>query len=396
MRTTVPSLPRIVRDRVRNRRAKFVEKSLRFLSEPLQQVDRTNVLHRGRKLCYFGGCDYFRMSSHPEVLAAHREGVGKFGLNVAASRRTTGNHAVYEELERALARFFGVEAAVLLSNGYSANLAVAQALAGDFTHVLADERAHLSLLDARRMLDCKSPLSLFQHRDAEAARRPTPELRGSTKTLLLTDGLFSHSGQVAPLGDYLRQMPKNTTLLVDDAHGAGTIGRTGRGTLEFLGVDSRRIIRTITLSKAFGVYGGAVLGSRKLCEHVVALSRIFTGNTPLPLPLASAALASLRIVREDTSLRRRLLFNTGYVKAAVRDAGVSIPEGPGPIVPIIPRSARERAALQRRLITAGIHPPFIRYPGGNENGYFRFALSSEHKAEQLDSLITVLTGKKNP
>ena len=377
---------------VQGRPGKFFGKSLRYLSEPLQQVDRTFVLHCGRRLSYFGGCDYFRLSSHPVVLAALREGVEKFGLNVAASRRTTGNHALYEELEYEIAEFFGVEAAVLLPSGYTANLAAAQLLACNFfTHVLADERTHLSLKDAWRMLECDSPLHVLGHRDARGAALTAKLLGKPAKLILLTDGLFSHSGQVAPLDEYLRLLPKNVPLLVDDAHGAGTIGPTGRGTVEFLGVRSPRIIQTITLSKAFGVYGGAVLASRRFCEHVVALSRVFIGGTPLPLPLANAALASLRILRDDTSLRRRLVFNAGYVKAALREAGIELSDGPGPIVPLIPRNDRERAALQRRLFAANIHPPFIRYPGGNDKGYFRFAISSEHTAAQLDGLVTALT-----
>lgn len=376
---------------ITSKRGRTVAKTLRFLSEPLQQIDRTFVLHRRSRLSYFGGCDYFRMASHPAVLAAMRDGVEKFGLNVSASRRTTGNHALYEELEHALAEFFGVEAAILLSTGYSTNLAVAQTLAGDFTHILADEHAHLSLLDAWRMLE-HQPDAYFHHRDAEAAAWGSRRFGKSAKILLLTDGLFSHSGQVAPLDEYLRLLPKNTTLLVDDAHGAGTIGATGRGTAQFLGVPVRRIIQTITLSKAFGVYGGAVLGSRKLCGQIAAASRIFTGNTPLPLPLANAALASLKILRTDSSLRRRLALNTSRVKGALEEAGLELPHGPGPIVPVVPRHDRERAALQRRLLAAGIHPPFIRYPGGNEGGYFRFVISSEHTTAQLDALIAVLTG----
>lgn len=363
---------------------------VRLLAAPLQQLDRTFVLNRGRKLSYFAGCDYFRLSSHSAVLEALREGLDKFGLNVSASRRTTGNHPLYEELESALAAFFGVEAAVLLSSGYSANLAAAQALSGaGFTHALLDERAHASLFDASSMLRCAAPLQTFAHRDAERAAVAVQHLGKTARPILLTDGLFSHSGQIAPLDEYLGALSKSVTLLVDDAHGAGTIGRRGGGTLEFLGAHSPRVIQTITLSKAFGVYGGAVLGTRKLCETIVNASRFFTGNTPLPLPLANAALTSLKLLRSDKTLRRRLAFNAAYVKAALAGTAWEPPDGPGPIVPILPRHARERARLERRLLEADIHPPFIRYPG-NERGYFRFVISSEHSPAQLDALVEAL------
>src|SRR6185503_6182981 len=131
------------------------------LAEPLQQVERTFVLRQGRKLSYFGGCDYFRLSSHPAVLKALRTGLEQFGLTVAASRKTTGNHSLYEKLESALATFFGVDAAVLVSNGYVANLVATQALEGEFTHALIDERAHGSLLDAAGLLGC--PIRRFKH-----------------------------------------------------------------------------------------------------------------------------------------------------------------------------------------------------------------------------------------
>src|SRR5712664_1592648 len=120
--------------------------------EPLQQVERTFVRFRGRKLSYFSGCDYFRLSSHPQVIAALKEGVEKYGLNVAASRLTTGNHVLYEQLEQRLAGFFGAENALLVSGGYATNLIVAQALAGSFSHAIVDEKAHPSLWDAARVL----------------------------------------------------------------------------------------------------------------------------------------------------------------------------------------------------------------------------------------------------
>jgi 7-keto-8-aminopelargonate synthetase-like enzyme len=367
---------------------KLPTKNATKLAELLQQVDRTFVLWRGRKLSYFAGCDYFRLSSHPAVMTALRAGLEDFGLNVAASRRTTGNHQLYSQLEQSLARFFGVEAAMLVSSGYTSNLALAQALAGEFTHALIDERAHACLFDAAQFLGAR--VFKFRHRNAQDAAGIAKRLTRRAKILLLTDGLFSHSGEVAPLDDYLRLLPDTVTLLVDDAHGAGVLGKRGRGTPEFLSVPRHRIIQTITLSKAFGVYGGAILGTNQLKEQILTRSRYFIGNTPLPLPLAAAALASLKMVRADSGWQRRLAFNIGYIKAALREAGMTVNDGPGPIVPVHPRDEREASSLKRALLAAGIHPPFINYLGGPRDGYFRFVISSEHSAEQLDRLASVL------
>ena len=359
------------------------------LAEPLQQIDRTFVLERGRRLSYFAGCDYFRLASDPRVLLAARNALDNYGLNVAASRKTTGNHALYEQFEGELAQFFNADNAVLLSSGYITNLAVAQALAGEFTHALIDERAHGSLLDASELLRC--PVISFSHRDPSSALKAARKTGRRARLILLTDGLFSHSGEVAPLAGYIQSLPPRTTILLDDTHGAGTLGKTGKGTAEFLDVPTQQLIRTITLSKAFGSYGGAILGSRELRDKIVTRSRIFAGNTPLPLPLAAAAREALSIVRTDLHMRRRLVFNTSHVKAVLREANLPINDGPGPIIPIIPRDPRQVNALKKRLRAAGIHPPYINYLGGPADGYFRIVISSEHTAAQLDALVGALT-----
>lgn len=348
--------------------------------------------HRGRKLSYFGGCDYFRLASHPAVLEAVRDGLKKFGLNVAASRLTTGHHRLYESLEARLAEFFGAESALLVANGYATNLVVAQALAGGFSHALLDERAHPSLVDAAALLDC--PVIRFKHRDADDVSRRLQTLGAATKPILLTDGMFAHDGSVAPLKAYLRLLPRDALLLVDDAHGAGVVGGTGKGSLESEGVSRRRVIQCVTLSKAFGVYGGAVLGSRWLRVKIVAASRLFIGSTPLPLPLAAAALAAVKLLQNDRRLHVRLQRNADYMKSRLRHAGWKLPNHPGPIVPLIPAGPRAAAKLKRRLLSRGIYPPFLKYPGSPPDGCFRFVISSEHSRVQLDELLSALLAAK--
>jgi 7-keto-8-aminopelargonate synthetase-like enzyme len=358
------------------------------LAPPLQLVDRTSVRYLGRILTYFGGCDYFRLSSHPAVRRALRAGLEKFGLNVAASRLTTGNHPLYELAERRLAQFFGVEAVALVSSGYVTNLVVAQALAGTFTHVLIDEGAHTCLDDAAPFF--KARVLAFRDRDPAHAARRLSQCGPKAKPILLTDGMFSLDGELAPVEAYLRLLPRDGALLLDDAHGAGTLGRTGQGTLEVLGVRDRRIIRTITLSKAFGAYGGAVLGTRALIRRIQTQSPLFAGNTPPPLPLVCAALKSLDLLRSDPALRRRLIRNTTHAKDRLRRAGWALPDTPSPILSFLPDGSGQVRRLKRGLLAAGIYPSFIKYPGGPPQGYFRFALSSEHTREQLDRLVDAL------
>jgi len=353
-------------------------------SEPLQQIDRTYVLFRGRKLVYFGGCDYFRLSRHPEIDRALREGLQRYGLNPAASRFTTGNHPVYEKLEVALKKFFAVESATLTSSGYATNLAVAQALSGEFTHALFDEKAHASLRDAIAYLNC--PARSFPHSNPAELKRVIGRLPRNKKILLLTDGLFAHSGKLAPLREYLDLLPGGSLLLVDDAHGAGTMGKHGRGSCEVLGIDVAQVVQTISFSKAFGVYGGAILGPREIRSKIIRKSGLARGNTPLPLPLGHAMLLALSLLRRDGSLRRRLLANIERLHSQLN--GEAAPPAASPIIPIACSGLRETKKLWNRLLAAGIHAPLIAY--GSQPSYFRFALSSEHEPRQIDALAAVL------
>ncbi len=360
------------------------------LPPTLQQIDRTYVLAAGRRLSYFAGCDYFRQSSHPRIVHAVHTGLDKFGLSVSASRLTTGNHPLYTELENSVAKFFTAPTATLCSIGYTPNIIVAQALAGSFTHALMDERSHGSLIDAAQFLDC--PIVKFRHRDPANLAEKLRRLPGC-HPLIMTDGMFSHDGSAAPLREYLELLPAEGMILLDDAHAAGLLGAHGRGTLEHANVPRARIIQSITLSKAFGVYGGMILGDRKVRAAILARSRMFIGNTPLPLPLAQAALTSVRQLAAHPAPRQRLMKLAGQVKERLRQVGFPLPNHPGPIIPVIPKSSRETNRWKRALLAADILPPFIHYLGGPAEGYFRFVLSSEHPAEQIDNLVAVFAAQ---
>ena len=342
-------------------------------------------------ISFFAGCDYFRLTKRPEIIRAVRGGLEKYGLNVAASRVTTGDHVLYRELENALARFFAAPAALLVSNGYASNSVVAQTLRGAFSHVVIDAKAHVSLRDASRFFDC--PILEFRSRDPADFRRVLAGAGGSIKPILLTDGVFTDDGEIAPLAEYLKILGPHGVILLDDAHGAGVIGRTGRGTLEYAGVSRGRIIQSVTLSKAFGVYGGAVLCSRALRGNMFVRSAMFAGSTPLPLPLAYAALRAVKFLRKDRSLLRRLNQNVQYVKTALRAAGIAVSLTPVPVIPIIPENPTQAGVIKRRLIAHGVFPSFVKYPGGPAGGYFRFVISSEHSKRQLDDLLAALTGR---
>jgi 8-amino-7-oxononanoate synthase len=355
---------------------------------PIELVDRTHVRWRGRKMLFFGGCDYLGLAWHPAVRRALSEGVQRGVLNVAASRLTTGNDPLYGELERELARFFGMETALLVSTGYATNLVVAQALSGRFTHALLDERAHVSLADAALWLGC--PVWKFRHRNVRDFARVLGRCGRRARPVVLTDGMFAHDGGVAPLRAYQEMLPAGGWLLVDDAHGAGVVGEGGRGSVAASGLRGERVILCVTLSKAFGAYGGAVLGPAWVRRAILDNSHLFAGSTPLPLPWVRAGLAALRLVRSDPGLHQRLRGNVAWLRQSLRISGFCPPETPGPIVPLVFRDPRRTAALERALARNNIHPSLIRYPGAPADGYFRFVISAVHTRAQLQRLARVL------
>lgn len=353
--------------------------------DALEQLDPTHVRWKGRRLVYFGGCDYLRLSFDPEVRKAVVDGLRHHGLNVSASRKTTGNHRCYELLETELRRFFASKAALVAPTGYAANLIVAQALRGSISHLFIDDQAHPSLRDAAEMTG--ATVHVFNHLDASSLNEVSGSLPKGATTALLTDGLFAHNGSVAPLAQYRKILP-NALFWVDDAHAAGVLGKNGRGTVEAARLNRENLIQTITLSKAFGVYGGAVIADKPFISDCISKSRLFAGSTPLPLPLATAAVAALKEARSG-KLRARLSGNISYFYKHFAHLGDG--SSSTPILAICPGNPGQQKRIHRSLLQHGIFPSFIHYPGGPARGFFRFAISSAHAPGQLDSLGAALS-----
>jgi 7-keto-8-aminopelargonate synthetase-like enzyme len=263
-----------------------------------------------------------------------------------------------------------------------------QGLGSSITHVLIDEGAHACLHDAAALSGL--PVIRFRSRNPVALHCEIKRLGRRARVVVLSEGLSPYSGAIAPVREYLQGLPDTGWLVVDDAHGAGVLGARGRGTLEALNVLDPRIILTLTLSKAFGAYGGAVLGPNPVVEQIATGSRIYLGNTPLPLPLAAAALEAVRLLRDRPMLRRRLTENIRHLKRVLEPIRHASATHPGPMFALEPGNVSHPAEFQRALRKAGHYSSPIRYPGGPASGYFRFAVSSEHTARQIEGLGTVL------
>jgi 8-amino-7-oxononanoate synthase len=340
----------------------------------------------GRELIVFAGCDYLSLSHHPRVLAALESGLREFGLSSAASRETTGNTVAHDELEHDIARFLGMEAALLTPDGYLSNLIAAQGMPDAIGTVLIDRESHASVRDAlaatgKRVVEY--PLG-----DAAGARAHARELRGAPFAIA-TDGIFPVLGTLAPLRDLLALLPAGGVLIVDDSHGTGVLGERGRGSVELAGLSDPRIVITGTLSKALGCFGGFVAGSRAFVERTRERSRAYVGSTPIPPALARAASEALRIVDEEPARRARLVELGAPLRETFSGRVRALPPVPFPVFAFEPLHPEDVRSGNEALLEAGLLVPLVHYPDGLGD-YFRIALRADHTAEQVQKLVSTL------
>lgn len=356
----------------------------------------TFVERDGRTMLVFGGCNYLGLAHHPSVLDAARQALSRFGVSASASRQTTGNTSEHEALEDDLAAYFSPPGhrlePLLTPDGYTANLAALQALAHhpDRPHLVAivDERAHPSLRDAA--LAAGLPVRTFSHFDIrdlrlllDAERRPAA---------VLTDGVFSADGALAPLRAMLAALRPEDTLLIDDCHGFGTIGEGGRGSTWHAVIHDHRVVITATLAKGIGCGGGVVLAPADVTDAARRLATAYVCTTPVAPAVAAAARRAIGLLWEEPDRVERLHDNARRLRRAISEAGHRIVEAPTPIAAFVVDDPAARAALARTLDAACIALPLIDYPGGPAETYFRASVTAEHTAEQIELLASVLRG----
>jgi 8-amino-7-oxononanoate synthase len=315
----------------------------------------------GRRLLNLGSNNYLGLTAHPALRDAATAAVARWGTGSSGSRLTTGTLAIHEELESALADFLGTEAAILFSSGYAANTCVAPALVGKGDVILSDALNHASLIDGCRLSGAK--IRIFRHGDANHAREMLGDRNASRRCLVITDGVFSMDGDVAPLPELCDLCDEaDAWLMVDDAHGIGVLGDGGRGTVEHCGVTGRVPIRMGTLSKALGAEGAFVAGSRILIDTLRNRARGFLFSTAPASASSAAALAALKIVQSEPKRRLHLRDNAARLRAALRDLGLNVADGISPIIPVVIGEADEAVRFSSVLEEAGVWAPAIRPP----------------------------------
>jgi glycine C-acetyltransferase/8-amino-7-oxononanoate synthase len=293
-------------------------------------------------------------------------------------------------LEAAIARFKESEASLVFGSGYLANLGLIPSLIGPGGFILADRLCHASLLDGCRLSGAS--FRRYRHRDLDHLVSLLTARPGRRKTLIVTDGVFSMDGDLAPLPELLDLADRyGAQVLVDDAHGTGVMGREGRGTLEHFGVESRLPFHMGTLSKALGTYGAYVAGPAALIRYLVNRARSFIYTTALPPAAAAAALAAIEVVRSDPARRARLWANQQRFLAGLRSLGFRLPDTQSPIIPVLIGDPEKAVTLAERLLQLGVYAPAIRPPTvPRETSRIRTTVTSEHTGDQLDQVLASL------
>lgn len=343
----------------------------------------------GRERDYFSGTGYLCLQSHPAVLRAAAECIQRYGLSTATSRGGYGEHPVYDELDGAINRYFGSERNLYYASGYLGAGILAQGLGERYERVFVDAGAHFSVFEAARASG--RAVHGYAHCDAASLRTHLcAELRPGERPLVLSDGVFPISGEIAPLDELLEVIePYDGLLALDDAHAAGVLGEHGRGTPEYFGVTSLRCITAKTLSKALGGYGGVVSGTADQIDELERLSHVYTAASPPPLPAAAASAAALRIAEQEPERRRRLWANVSRARAGLRAlAWPELIESPAPIVCLGAKPGLDLARIKEALFERGVCVAHVtKYSSTPEGGALRVAIFADHSAEQIDRLV---------
>jgi 8-amino-7-oxononanoate synthase len=274
-------------------------------------VDSSNgpgVRIKGRNMLLLCSNDYLGLANHPALRQAAMQALQRYGFGSGASRLVSGTGPLHQELEDKIAHFKGTEAALVFNSGYAANTGIIPAIAGSGDMILSDSLNHASIIDGCRL--SKAEVKVYDHKDVGHVETLLIKASNARRKVIVTDGVFSMDGDIAPLKDLVSLSEKyDAILMVDDAHGTGVLGQKGRGTVEHLGLTGRVPVQMGTLGKAFGSFGAYAAGSKDLINMLINHARSFIYSTALPPAVCAASLAAVDIVEHDMELRDRLWKN---------------------------------------------------------------------------------------
>ncbi len=368
-------------------RARGTHRQMRVMAGA--QATRMSV--DGRNALLFAGSNYLDLAHHPEVVEAAANAASEFGCAAGGSRLINGNLEIHEALESELAEFFGTEAALVFSTGYMANVGVIPALARQGDLVISDELSHASIIDGCRL--SQAEVRVFPHGDLDCLEKVLRETASTQReVLVVVDGIYSMDGDLAPLAELVPLAKRwGATVLVDDAHGTGTLGATGRGSAELCGVHADVDILLGTLGKSLGSFGAFVAGSRALRDLLVNTARSFIFSCALAPPQVAAARAALEVMQREPWRREQLSQNADRLRNGLADRGISTTPSTTHILPVIVGSNDATMELCERLLESGVYAQGIRHPSVPEGtARLRITLMATHRSSEIDHLMDLL------
>jgi len=384
---------------------------LSYLTEQLNQLKQKGTYFRlrvlddeqapvctfdGKKVINLASNNYLGLTTHPRLREAALQATRKYGVGSGAVRTIAGTMKIHMELEEKIARFKNVEASVVFQSGFAANAGTVSAVLGKEDVIISDELNHASIIDGARL--SRAAIKVFRHKDVAHAEELLKEVAGQPgHKLLITDGVFSMDGDVAPLPALCDLAEKyGAIMMVDDAHASGVLGRNGRGTIDHFHVHGRVDIQVGTLSKAIGALGGYVCGSRDLIDFLYHRARPFLFSTSHPPSVAASCIAAFEVLEQEPERIEKLWDNTRYWKKELGNlgyniGGVNTPASETPITPIIIGDGKLTMEFSRELFKEGVMGTGIAFPTVPEGkARVRTIVTATHTREELDGALEVL------
>jgi glycine C-acetyltransferase len=370
-----------IEDEIKNLKDSGLYNHIRVLSSP----QGAWLLVDGKRCLNFCSNNYLGLANDPRVVSAAREAMEKYGVGPGAVRTIAGTMDLHTQLEERMAQFKGVESAITFQSGFNANLATIPALVGKEDAIFSDELNHASIIDGSRL--SKAKIIRYAHTDAEDLEKKLKENRSKyPHVLVVTDGVFSMDGDIAPLDEiYAVTQNYEAILMVDDAHGEGVLGRGGRGIVDHFDLHGKVDIEVGTMSKAFGVVGGVVAGDSIVVEWLRQRGRPFLFSSAMTVPDTAACIASIDILEESTELVDKLWDNTRYFKAEMQNLGFDTGKSVTPITPVMLGEAPLAQEFSRLLFENGVFAMSIGYPTvPRGKARIRVMISASQEKEDLD------------
>lgn len=345
----------------------------------------------GKRVLNFCSNNYLGLANHPRLVAAAKEAVDKYGVGPAAVRSIAGTMDLHLQLEQRLAAFKGAEACITFQSGFTANLATISALVGKEDVIFSDSLNHASIIDGSRLSGAK--IVRYDHNDTESLREviANEKKTGFRRAMIISDGVFSMDGDVAPLADLVAVADEeNYLLMVDDAHGEGVLGKGGRGIVDHFNLHHKVDVEIGTLSKAFGVVGGCVAGDKTLVEWLRQRGRPFLFSSAMTVPDVAACIAAIDLLEESTELVDRLWENARYFKAEMKTLGFDTGLSTTPITPVMLGEAPLAQQFSRSLFENGVFAMAIGFPTvAKGKARIRVMISAAHTKDDLDQGLAI-------